>query len=200
MSKISIRYPIAGGFVTFDCEQLGIIYLDERYKRQDLWIADRIPDTITTGCDLLLWKAIQAGDGEEAADACKILQGVSTQLGDDALDILADDLSIAQENGVFGFVQRPDLEPFIDGTKCLTRLGAALIVGDVGIIKDKDQILVCRITDSAVCNHQTWTPTDEETRFLDECSANPQERVSFGRYVVENGSLHMALFAALGDY
>lgn len=199
MSQISIRHPIAGGFVTFDCEQLGVIDLEKRYLRQETGSANMK----TTGCDWLLWFGIRHGQSRQVEisfDKLAGLDGVSTDLGDDALEILADDLSIAQENGVFGFVERPDLEPFIDGTTGLTRLGAALIVGDVGIIKDKDQILVCRITDATVCGQRTWTPTDEETRFLDECTANAEERVSFGRYVVENGSLHMALFAALGDY
>lgn len=196
MIVIRIRYPIAGGFVAFDCEQLGSISLEQRYHRQE---AMRL-GTEGQELDKLLWSGIKVGNIDCVKLAFMRLKGVSTQLGDDALDIIADDLSIAQENGVFGFVERPDLEPFIDGTTGLTRLGAALIVGDVGVIKGKDEILVCRITDATVCGQQTWTPTDEETRFLDECTANAEERVSFGRYVVENGSLDTALYAALGDY
>lgn len=196
MSQISIRYPITGGFVTFDCQQLGCISLEQRYYRQE---AMRL-GTEGQELDKLLWSGIKVGNIGIVELAFMRLKGISTMIVDEALDILADDLSIAQENGVFGFVERPDLEPFIDGTTGLTRLGAALIVGDVGIIKDTDQILVCRITDATVSGHSTWTPTDEETRFLDECTANAEERVKFARYVVENGSLDMALFVALGDY
>lgn len=190
MSQISIRHRIQDGFVQFDCERIGVIDLEKRYRRQEFF--QRRQDREPCGFRDIL----RTGDADCMQKLVFAYPGHLDDLNDQTFDELLDEFWHAQLNGNHG-LQTGDFGP---GELPERRMGPAFIVGDVGVIKDKDQIVVCRITDATVCGRQTWTPTPEEARFIDESTADAEQRVKFGEYVVRNGSLVGALFAALGDY
>lgn len=194
--KISIRHKISDGFVVFDCERIGVIELEQRLRRQKTGVLDNLCE----GPDEILWTAIQNGNADMAVYAFRVMDGVSTEFGDYAFNDVINALREGFDNDVFGFQITRNAESIFKTTETIRKMGPAFALGELAIFKDYDQIFVCRITDANVISDTPRTCTDEESRLLDECNANAVERVKFAKYVIQNGSLAGALFAALGDY
>lgn len=187
--KISITHPIKGGFAVFECEKIGVIYTHNNLQRLISGKADKLCE----GGDSIIWVALQNGNAIWAEKAFRGMNGVTSNFGDYALKDIFDTLSDSSSYGIY--------ESTGSGIERLLNWppNDAFIIGDIGVMRGTYSITVCKITDATVCGG-TWTPTDEEAAFIDKSNADAAGRISFARYVVENGSLAGALFAALGDY
>ncbi|WP_191569229.1 hypothetical protein [Paracoccus yeei] len=182
-----IRVPNDDGFVQFECRQVGALDLGERLKRQEnLWAAGR---AAAGHHEDRLHRALIAGNGVLAA---AVLSGypdrTALDVGDDALDFVArlfDDYRDAQ-----ALWYDPQSQ---DGFGGYQVLGPAAVIGEVAFIKEADRILVLHITDAEVLGRRTWTPTAEESAYLDEETSTAAGRIQLAHMCREHGNIRGAV-------
>lgn len=186
-----IRVPNDDGFVQFECRQVGALDLGERLKRQEnLWAAGR---AAAGHHEDRLHRALIAGNGVLAA---AVLSGypdrTALDVGDDALDFVArlfDDYRDAQ-------AMRYDPES-PDGVIVLQGFGPAAVIGEVAFIKEADRILVLHITDAEILGSRTWTPTAEESAYLDEETSTTAGRIRLAHMCREQAGIRGATEAVV---
>ena len=186
-NTVVIRVPNDDGFVQFECRQVGELDLTERLKRQEnLWATGRAAAGYHED---RLRKALIAGNGVLAA---AVLSGypdrTALDVGDDALDFVArlfDDYRDAQ--ALRCDPESP--EEFI----VLQELGPAAVIGEVAFIKEADRILVLHITDAEVLGRRTWTPTAEESAYLDEETPTAAGQIRLAHMCREHGNIRGAV-------
>lgn len=183
-----IHVPNDDGFVQFECRQVGTLDLAERLKRQEnLWATGR---AAAGHHEDRLHKALIAGNGVLAAAVLsEYPDRTALDVGDDALDFVAglfDDYRDAQ-------AMRYDPES-PDGFIVLQGFGPAAVIGEVAFIKEADRILVLHITDAQVLGSRTWTPTAEESAYLDDETSTAAGRIGLAHMCREHGDIRGAAY------